>query len=129
MAKKENKIENTPFESNKDLKKLVFYVVIVDFGQGDNIIRLLKENHSSAQFVQVGEGTASSQVRDVLNIDDNRKEIIYSLVREDYASDIQKELSAYFVASKKNKGVGFSIELDSLVGVKLYKFFTQTVRG
>ena len=116
-------------ESEDKLKKLVFYVVIVDFGHSENIIRILKDNHSSAQFIQMGEGTATSRIRDILNIEDNSKEIIYSLVREDYAEDISRELSAYFAASKRNKGVGFSIDLDSIVGVTLYKFFAQTVRG
>ena len=126
---KEKKKEYTPFEERNELKKLVFYVVIVNFGQGDNIIRLLKANHCSASFVQSGEGTATSRVRDILNIDDNRKEIIFSLIREDYISDFQKELEAFFAASRRNKGVGFAIDLDSIMGVKLYKFFTQTVRG
>ena len=129
--KKVNKVETkyTPFEERKELKKLVFYVVIVNFGQGDNIVRILKANHSTAQFIQAGEGTATNKIRDILNIDDNRKEVIYTLIREDYISELQKELEAYFVASKRNAGVGFAIDLDSFMGVKLYKFFTQTVRG
>lgn len=129
MAKKKKVEETSAFESKDSLKKLVFYIIIVNFGQSDDVINILKRNHSSAQFIQIGEGTASSQIRDVLNIDDNRKEIIYSLIRQDYAVDIEKELSAYFLAAKRNRGVGFSIDLDSIVGVKLYKFFTQTVRG
>ena len=132
MAKKDSDLKNkeyTPFEERKDLKKLLFYVVIVNYGQGDNIIKIMKENHSSAQFIQLGEGTASSQIRDVLNIEDNRKEIVYCLIRNDYVKELVKELNAYFLASKKNRGMGFSVELDSIVGVKLYKFFTQTVRG
>ena len=129
--KKVKKVETkyTPFEERKELKKLVFYVVIVNFGQGDNIVRILKANHSTAQFIQAGEGTATNKIRDILNIDDNRKEVIYTLIREDYISELQKELEAYFVASKRNAGVGFAIDLDSFMGVKLYKFFTQTVRG
>ena len=129
MAREKKEKTYTPFEEREELKKLVFYVVIVGFGQGDNIIRLLKTNHSSAQFVQSGEGTATTRVRDILGIEDNRKEIIFSLIREDYIPDFQKELEAYFASSKKNKGVGFAVNLDSIMGVKLYKFFTQTVRG
>ena len=117
------------FEDRPDLKKLVFYMIIVNFGQGDNIIRLLKNNHSSAQFTQTGEGTATKQIRAILSIEENRKEIIYSLIREEYVPDIKRELEAYFAASKKNAGVAFTIDLDSIVGVKLYKFLTQTVRG
>ena len=124
------KEENTAaFEDRPELKKLLFYVVIVNFGQGDNIIRLMKSNHSSAQFVKTGEGTANKKVLDILNIEDNRKEIVYSIIREDYASELKRDIDAYFAASKKNAGIAFTIKLDAIMGVKLYKFFTQTVRG
>ena len=118
-----------PFEKRPDLKKVCFYMVIVNFGQGQNIVRLFKNNHSSVQFIQTGEGTASKQIRSILSIEENRKEIIYSLIREDYVPEIKRELDAYFAASKKNAGVAFTINLDSIVGVKLYKFLTQTIRG
>ena len=118
-----------PFESRKDLKKLVMYTIIVNYGQGDNIIRILKNNHSSSQYVKVGEGTATKQVLDILNIEDNRKEIIYSLVREDAVPEIKKELEAYFAINKRNAGIAYTLDLSSVVGVKVYKFLTQTVRG
>lgn len=117
------------FEERDDLKKMFMYVVIVPFGQGENIIRLFKNNRSSAQFIRVGEGTANKEIRDILSIDDMRKEIVYSIMAEEYIEDFKKELEAYFAASKKNAGVGFTIELNSLVGVKVYKFLSQTVRG
>ena len=117
------------FENRPDLKKLSFYVVIVNLGQGDNIIRLLKNNHSSAQFTQFGEGTATKQIKTILSIEESKKEIIYSLVRTEYVPEIKREIDAYFVASKKNAGVAFTIDLDSIVGVKIYKFLSQTIRG
>ena len=129
MKKEKKKVEYTPFEEKEGLKKLIFYVVIVNFGQGDNISRIFKANKVSAQFIQAGEGTATSKVRDILNIDDTRKEVVFTLIREDYVPELQKELEAYFAISKRNRGVGFAIDLDSFMGVKLYKFFTQTVRG
>ena len=121
--------EYTPFEKRDDLKKLVFYIVIVNYGQGDNVIRLFKNRGSTAQFVQMGEGTANSKVKEILNIEDTRKEIVTSIVREDRVKEIKDELEAYFAASSKNRGVGFTVELGSIVGVKIYKFFTQTIRG
>ena len=118
-----------PFEQREDIKRLVFYVVIVNYGQGQNIVKLLKANHSSAQFVQVGEGSAPKKVRNILAITDNRKEIVYSFLREDYVSEFKRDLDAYFASSKRNAGVGFTIQLNAIIGVKLYKFFTQTIRG
>ena len=117
------------FEKRDDLKRVVFYVIIVNYGQSENIIRLLKNNHSSAQFVQMGEGTATKQVRSILNIEDNSKEIIYSFLREEYVEDFKNELDAYFASSKRNAGIAFTVDLSTIVGVKIYKFLTQTVRG
>ena len=140
MAEKEKKVvnpkkkespkkEDSAFENRSDIKKLVLYTIIVPRGQGENIIRLLKANKSSAQFVQFGEGTASNAIRDILGVEDTKKDIVYSIVREDAVPDIKKELDVYFIASKRNRGIAYTISLTSIVGVKLYKFFTQTVRG
>ena len=128
-AEKKPEEKKQPFEEREDLKKLKFYIIIVNYGQGQNIVKLLKANHCSAQFVQYGEGTATKQVRSILSIQDNRKEIIYSFIREDFINEFKKDLDAYFASSKRNAGVGFTIELNTIVGVKLYKFLTQTVRG
>ena len=130
VKKKETKTDETgPFENRPNLKKLVFYTIIVNYGQGDNILRILKNNNSSSQYIKVGEGTATKQILDILNIEDNRKEIVYSLVSEDAVPDIKRELEAYFAASKRNKGIAFTLDLSTVVGVKVYKFLTQTVRG
>ena len=128
-AKKKKEEENTPFEEREDLKKLLFYVIIVNYGQGDTVVKLLKSKGTSAQLVQIGEGTATKQVLSVLHIEETRKEIIYSFIREDLLPDLKTELEAYFLSSKRNAGIAFTIDLNTIVGVKLYKFLTQTVRG
>ena len=120
---------NDKFENLQDLKKLVLYMVIVNFGQVDAVIHLLRKNHSSAQFVKVGEGTASKEIREILSIEDNRKEIVFSLLREDFVEEFKNEIDAYFAASKKNAGVAFTLDVKSIVGVKIYKFLSQTIRG
>lgn len=130
VAKKEVVEEERPaFETREDIKRLVLYTIIVPRGQGDNIIRILKANRTSAYFLQYGEGTANNAIREILGIEDTKKDIVYSLVREDLVKDIKKEIDVYFVASKKNKGIAYTIPLKTIVGVKMYKFLTQTVRG
>ena len=121
--------EHPAFETREDIKKLVLYTVIVPRGQGENIMRIFKANKSSAQFLQYGEGTASNAIREIIGSEDTKKDIVYSLVREDAIPDIKREIDIYFVASKHNKGIAYTISLTSIVGVKLYKFFSQTVRG
>ncbi len=129
-VKKEVVEEERPaFETRDDIRRLVLYTIIVPRGQGDNIIRILKANKSSAQFLQYGEGTANNAIREILGIEDTKKDIVYSIVREDLVKDIKREIDVYFVASKRNKGIAYTIPLKAIVGVKMYKFLTQTVRG
>ena len=79
VKKKESpKKEDSAFENRSDIKKLVLYTIIVPRGQGENIIRLLKANKSSAQFVQFGEGTASN-ANQYLFIYDGENPILTSL--------------------------------------------------
>lgn len=121
--------EHPAFETREDIKKLYLYTIIVPRGQSENIIRLLKPYKNSAYFIQYGEGTASNAIKEILGSEDTKKDIIFSIVREDMIPDIKKELDIYFVASKRNRGIAYTIQLTSIVGVKLYKFLTQTVRG
>ena len=124
------KVNKEPrFEERPDIKKLLLYTIIVPRGQSDNIARLLKANKSSAQFFQIGEGTASSRIREILDIEDTDKDIIYTIVSEEAAKEIKKELDVFFLVNKKNRGIAYTIPLTTLMGVKMYKFFTQTVRG
>ena len=121
--------KESKFEDRLDLKKLFLYTIIVPRGQGGNVIRILRTNHSSAQFYQMGEGTASSKIREILDIEDTKKDIVYSIVSGEAVKEIKRELDAYFIASKRNRGIAYTIPLTALVGVKMYKFLTQTVRG
>ena len=118
-----------PFENRLDLKQLYLYVVVVPRGQADAASRILKEHRSSAQYIQVGEGTTKRAVNDILDIEDTKKDVIYSLVRDDELPGLKKDFDAYYDSGKKIMGISFAIELNSFIGVKLYKFFTQTVRG
>lgn len=118
-----------PFEDRLDLKQLYFYVVVVPRGQADAASRILKEHKSSAQYIQIGEGTTKRKVSDILDIEDTKKDVLYSLVREDELPGLKKDFDAYFDSGKRIMGISFAIELNAFVGVKLYKFFTQTVRG
>ena len=70
--KKENKL---PYDKANDIKPLVAYFAIVNQGNADAIVEIFKKAGSSLQLVQMGHGTANKQIRDILGIEDNQKEI------------------------------------------------------
>ena len=124
MAKKENKL---PYDKEHEIKPLFAYFAIVNQGNANAIVEIFKRADCSLQFIQMGSGTATKQIRDILGIEDNRKEIVVSFVREDKLKDITTELAAYFAASKRSKGIGFSVKLTGLMGVKMYQFLTNSI--
>ncbi|MBR4378317.1 MAG: hypothetical protein IKP50_05520 [Bacilli bacterium] len=108
-------------------KKLLMFITIVNRGQGNYVLKLFESEGANAQFVQYGEGTAQKEIRDILGIEDNTKEIIVSLLSEDKIESAKKELEAFFKISKRNRGIGFSIPMTSLIGMKLYQFLTDSL--
>ena len=124
---KKNVKQSESFEKTNDIKKLSLYVTIVNKGQANAVISLFQKMGSSLQFVQVGNGTANKNVLDILGIEDNAKEVVFCVIKKDLVNDVKRELEAFFVASKKNKGIGFAIDLTTLIGVKLYRFLTNTL--
>ena len=127
---KKAKKENTEFKSNvskTDIKKLSMFITIVNRGQGNFVLKLFESEGANAQFVQYGEGTAQKEIRDILGIEDNSKEIIISLISQDKIDSAKRELEAFFKVSKRNRGIGFSIPMTSLIGMKFYQFLVDTL--
>lgn len=124
-----NKIDNVSKRKKKaiDTKKLLLFVTIVNRGQGNFVLKLFESEGANAQFVQYGEGTAQKEIRDILGIEDNSKEVIISLISEDKIESAKKELEAFFKIRKRNRGIGFSIPMTSLIGMKLYQFLVDTL--
>lgn len=129
LFKKKRKEENLNSEKEVtgDIKKLSMFVTIVNRGQGNYVLKLFESEGANAQFVQHGEGTAQKEIRDILGIEDNTKEIILSLISQDKIESAKKELEAFFKVSKRNRGIGFSIPMTSLIGMKLYQFLVDTL--
>jgi len=115
------------FENNNNVKSLILFITIVNFGQSKFIENIFQNCKASASFVQLGTGTANREALDILGIENNGKDVIYSIVSEDKQDEIKKELAAFFVMNKKTRGITMTIKLDSMIGVTLYKFFTNTL--
>lgn len=124
--KKVNKTEQS-FEKTNEIKKLCLYVTIVNKGQANAVTSLFQRMGSALQYVEVGNGTANKNVLDILGIEDNAKEIVFAVIKEELVKDAARELQAFFMASKKNKGIGFKVDLTSMIGVKLYRFLTNSL--
>jgi len=114
------------FEDTPNLEKLYVYIAIVPSGHANEVINLFQHIGSSAQYVQIADGTAPNKVANILSITDNEKEVVWAFLKDSKVEEAQTELEAYFASSKKTAGIGFAIPLTSILGVRMYKFLAQT---
>ena len=127
LFKKSENTKEVPSMETAVQKKLLLFVTIIGKGLSRPVMKIFERAGSSAQFVQRGEGTAQKEIYNILGIEDVDKDIVFSFVSEDKIPDIKKELSAFFLVSKKNRGIGFSVPLSSIIGVRVYQFLANTV--
>ena len=127
FPKKKKETNEMPSLDKIVQKKLSLFVTIVGKGQAIPITRIFERGGSSAQFIQRGEGTAQKEIYDILGVVDTDKDIVFSFISQDKIPDIKNELNAFFMANKKNRGIGFSIPLSSIIGVRVYQFLANTV--
>ena len=127
FSKKKHEAKELPSLDNVVQKKLSLFVTIVGKGQAQPVLRIFERGGSSAQFIQRGEGTARKEIYNILGIEEIDKDIVFSFISQDKIPDLKNELTAFFMASKKNRGIGFSIPLSSIIGVRVYQFLANTV--
>ena len=109
-------------------EKLMLFISIVSRGLSAPVLKIFQKCDVSGQFVLTGEWTARKEIRNILGIEDNEKDVVISFVRKDKVEELKSLLEVFFISSKRNAGISFSIELDSIIGVKVYQFLADTVR-
>lgn len=127
IIRKKKVKKEVAYEDRTDIKikKLLMHITIVPSEQGPTVNKLFKSLGVSCQFTQRGRGTASKKVREILGVEDNHKELIFSLVPEDLVPKMNLELEAFFAANEKNKGIAFTIPLESIMSVRVYNFLAD----
>ncbi|MBR0295024.1 MAG: hypothetical protein IJQ67_03875 [Bacilli bacterium] len=121
------KSDTTKIENRKNLHKLYAFITIVGYHQSDQVVKLFESVGSGASFIQVGQGTSKNKAYDILGIHDDKKGVILSIVRDDKKEEAIYLLNEYLTGDgSTNKGISFSIPLNSVIGARLYYFLTNS---
>jgi len=124
------KVEKTKdlprYEDNYKLRELKVLFVIVGRGQADYYINQFEEIGVSATYVTYGQGTVRKDLQHILGLTNPKKDVLLCLVTKTKLDGCIDVLNERFKVSKEAKGVAFTVELDSMIGVLSYKFFTDT---
>lgn len=112
------------FEDSNKIMKLFLLIVIVNKGQGEAIQNILSKNKVSASFAFHGVGTASKETY-LNDLFEDKKTIVMGIISQDDYDKVKNDLIDRFKISRYAKGIFFTIDLSSMAGVSLYKYFTK----
>ncbi len=89
-------------------------VTIVDRGRGAGLSAFMNKKYAQASFVVMGQGTAGSDILDMLGIDSSDKDVLLSFVAASALPDLMNELSGRKFMRFSTKGIAFSIPINAI---------------
>ena len=110
------------------IKKLKLLVTIVDRPKGEFYLDVISQFDVNCQLVMAGLGTATSDLVELLGLEPH-KAVILSVAREDMVDTIMDCLEEKFRTIRGGKGISFAVPLSSVIGVNLYRFFSDNRMG
>jgi len=101
---------------NDYLKKAMIRIVvtIVDRGKGDKVTRIYNEEHIHFHFICYGEGTASSEVLDVLGLGETDKDVILSMVPACRVADLLSKITEKMYLQRAGRGIIFTLPVSGI---------------
>jgi len=99
----------------KAMIKLV--VTIVDRGKGDKVTQLFNEDNIHFHFICYGEGTATSEILDVLGIGETDKDVVLSMVPGYKVGDLLTKITDKMSLKKAGKGIIFTLPLSGISSI------------
>ena len=108
--------------------RLALLVTIVQKGKGTFFADFLQTFDANLQISVVGTGTAQSDLVEFLGLKDNKRSVIFSVVREDRVDKIFEALQERFQTVNNGTGISFTIPLTSVIGKLSYGFLSNERR-
>lgn len=105
--------------------KLKLLVTVVNRHKAELFLGLLQGFDVNMQLSMAAQGTASTEMRQMLGLTDTDKAVIFSVIREDRADEALRYLDDKFHTIKNGKGVAFTVPMTGVIGVAIYQFLSN----
>ena len=130
MAEQQNNKKAKPEKSGSSApNRLVLLIAVVQKGKGTFFTDYLQGAFgANMQIAIVGTGTAESNLVELLGLKDNKRSVIFSIVREDLVDEILEALEERFHTINRDTGIAFTVPLTSVIGKFAYAFLSDERR-
>ena len=123
---RKNKVtQSTPAPVDNGFKKLKLLITIVNRKKTELFVDLLTAYEVNFQLSVLAQGTAHSEMLYMLGLEESDKSVIFSVLREDKATDAMHMLEEKFRTIKDGKGIAFTVPMSSVIGVAIYRFLSN----
>lgn len=109
-------------------RKLMMLVTVVKKGKGTFFADYLKTFDANLQVSVVGTGTAENNLVEFLGLKENKRSVVFSIVREDRLKQIFEGLDERFYTVGEGSGIAFAVPLSSVIGKLSYGFLSNDQR-
>ncbi|MGI6213376.1 MAG: hypothetical protein ACOYIQ_02345 [Christensenellales bacterium] len=107
-----------------ELKTLI---AIVPRGKGDEIVDYLRERRIFFNTVLLGKGTNTSRNLDLMGLGDSKKDVVLSAMEAKKIKPVMQELASRFRLEEPGRGVAFAVNINSISGMGLLKYITNSI--
>ena len=98
----------------KRQEQLSLIMSIVERGSGGKLVKLYNKNHIFTHIRFEGQGTATSEILDILGLGGSEKDIIWSVTTRPAARALLEKLDDELRGAVPGRGIAFTIELAAL---------------
>jgi TPR repeat protein len=84
-----------------------------------------QDSGEAFEWFSRGASLGSAEAMYMLGLEDSDKGVIFSVLREDKATEAMQALEDKFHTIKNGKGIAFTIPMSSVIGVAIYRFLSN----
>ncbi len=106
-------------------KKLQLLVTVVNRKKAEFYTDFLQEFEVNMQLSFAAEGTANTEMLNLLGLSESEKSVIFSIIKEEKAPLALAALEEKFASIKNGKGIAFTVPMTGVIGVAIYQFLAN----
>ncbi len=124
-APKSEKAANDHKAAPQALKLLV---TVVNRNKAEFYTDLIQSFGVNLQFCCNASGTATSEILNLMGLEESGKSVIFSVIREDMTKKTLSKLEEKFATIKNGKGIAMTVPFSSVIGASIYSFLCDNRR-
>ncbi len=125
MAQKITASKKTKDTENLAPQVLMMLFTVVNRKKAEFYCDFLQSFEVNMQLTVAANGTASTEIMDLLGLTDSDKTVIISIIKEEKSHSALLALEEKFSTIKNGKGIAFTVPMSTTIGVAIYQFLAN----